>query len=172
MSRALSVVFLGLALVVAGMVTADAAAPAMKIGFVDLQKTLNQTAVGKAAKKRLEKDKKRKQKALNKQQEELQKLAANLEKQKSVLRPDVLRTRQEELQAKYYKLQETYMKLQQDLAKEEAKLVQKIFAKASPAIKAIAKERGYTMIIEKNEGAVLWASPSVDITDEVNRRLK
>jgi hypothetical protein len=27
------------------------------------------------------------------------------------------------------------------------------------------------MIVEKNEGAVLWADPTLDITKEVNRRL-
>ena len=75
---------------------------------------------------------------------------ADLEKQKVVLKPAVLRQRERELQEKYVKLQETYMKLQQDLAKKEAQLVQKIFSKASPAIKAIAREKGFTMILEKN----------------------
>jgi len=172
MSRSLPIAFLGLALIVAGMVSADAAAPAMKVGYVDLQRTLNETSAGKTAKKQLEKNKDRKQKELNKQQQELQKLASDLEKQKVVLKPEVLRQRERELQEKYVKLQETYMTLQQDLAKEEAKLVQQIFAKAAPAIKAIASEQGYTMILEKNEGAVLWAVPALDITDEVNRRVK
>ena len=172
MSRALTVGFLGIALIITGMVQADAAAPQMKVGYVDLQSTLNKTNAGKTARKKLERDKKRKQRALDKQQKDLQKFAAELEKQKVVLKPAVLRQRERELQEKYVKLQETYMKLQQELAKEEAKLVQKIFAKASPVIKKIAKERGFTMILEKNEGAVLWASSALDITAEVNRRVK
>jgi len=172
MSRALTVAFLGMALIAFGIVKADAAAPQMKVGYVDLQRTLNETKAGKQARKRLETDKKRKQKALDKQQKDLEKFAAALQKQKVVLKPAVLRQRERELQEKYVKLQETYMKLQQELAKEEAKLVQKIFAKASPAIKAIAREKGFTMILEKNEGAVLWANSALDITTAVNRRVK
>jgi len=172
MSRALLIGFVGLALIGFGMVRADAAAPGMKVGYIDLQRTLNETKSGKSAKKRLEKEKSRKQAELDKEQKALKKMAADLERQKVVLKPAVLRQRERQLQEKYVKLQETYMKLQQSLAKQEALLVQNIFSKASPAIKAIAKERGFTMILEKNEGAVLWAAKSLDITDEVNKRLK
>ena len=172
MSRAFLVGFVGVALIGFGMVRADAAGSTTKVGFVDLQRTLNETAAGKKAKAKLEKEKKRKQAALDRDQKELRKFAADLEKQKVVLKPNVLAKRQRELQEKYVKLQETYMKLQQDLAKQEAQLVQKIFAKASPAIKAIAREKGFTIILEKNEGAVLWGAAALDITNEVNRRVK
>ena len=47
-----------------------------------------------------------------------------------------------------------------------------IFKKAQPAIQAIAREKGFTMILEKNEGAVLWAGSAYDITGEVNKRVK
>ena len=58
-----------------------------------------------------------------------------------------------------------------DLAKQEALLVREIFGKAGPIIQTIAKRDGYTMILEKNEGAVLWAEGSLDITAEVNKKL-
>jgi len=173
MHRTLSVFFLGIALIVAGVVRVDAAGPAgFKIGFVDLQRTLNETAAGKKAKKKLESDKSKKQKELDKEQKKLQKFAKDLEKQMSVLKPDVLRKRQQELQERYVKLQQTYMQLQQDLAKNEAELVRKIFTKASPVIQKIAKADGYSMILEKNESAVLWGQPALDITTKVNAGLK
>lgn len=173
MNRSLAIAFLGVSLVVAGMVRADAAGgDESKVGYVDLQSTLNQTRAGRKARKRLERDKKKKQSALNKKQKELQKFAAELDKQRTVLKPDVLRQRERELQQKYVQLQETYMKLQQELASQEAQLVQSIFKKASPVIKKIARRRGFTMILEKNESAVLWASGALDITKEVNKRIK
>jgi outer membrane protein len=151
---------------------ADAGPPGVKIGYVDLQRTLNETASGKAARKKLEADKKKKQKALDKDQQDLQKMAQELDKQRVVLKPDVLRQRERELQEKYVKLQETYLQLQQELAKMEAKLVSEIFQKASPVIKDIAQKQGYTMILEKNESAVLWADPALDITAEVNKKIQ
>lgn len=172
MHRSLGLGLLGITFIIGGLVSVDAAGPGDKIGFVDLQRTLNETKAGKKAKKKLERDKTKKQKSLDKRQKDLQKAAADLEKQRGVLKPAALQKKEQELQKQYISLQETYMKLQQDLAKQEALLVQEIFGKASPAIQAIAKERGYTMILEKNEGAVLFGNDSLDITSEVNKRVK
>lgn len=170
--RSLALAALGLGLIVFGMVRADAAGPsATKVGYVDLQRTLNETKIGKKARKRLERDKAKKQKDLDKSTEELEKAAMELNKQRAVLKPNVLRQREAEIQQKYVQLQEKYMKLQQELAQMEGKLVRDIFGKAAPVIEKIAKRDGYTIILEKSESAVLWAAPSTDITDEVNKRL-
>jgi outer membrane protein len=174
MNRNSAIALLGACLLVGGVVSADAAGPTvqLKIGFVDLQKTLNETAAGKKAKAKLESDKKAKQTELDKKQKELQAYAAELEKQKVVLKPDVLRQREKELQDKYVALQERYFQLQQDLSKQEALLVREIFGKASPIIDQIAKRDGYTLILEKNEGAVLYGDKNLDLTPEVNKRLQ
>jgi outer membrane protein len=164
----LPILFLGLCIVAFGIVRAEAQGSGdTKIGVVDLQRTLKETNAGKAAKRRLEADKKKKQKALDVKQKALQQKAANLNKQQAVLKPAVLRKRQMELQKEYAELEQTFLKLQQELATMEAKLVQEIFRKASPVIQKIAKAKRLTVVIEKNEGAVLFA-----ITNEVNRQIK
>jgi outer membrane protein len=173
MNRNLAIAFLGLCLLAGGVVTADAAGPVvLKIGFVDLQRTLNETGAGKKAKAKLEAQKKQKQTELDKKQKELQAFAAELEKQRVVLKPDVLRQREKELQEKYVALQERYFQLQQELSKQEALLVREIFGKASPIITEIAKRDGYTIVLEKNEGAVLYGDKTLDLTTEVNKRLQ
>lgn len=171
MKRNLAIAFLGLCFVVGGFVRAEASGSGSpKVAFVDLQRTLNETKAGKAAKRRLESKKKKKQRELNKKQQELQKAAAELDKQRMMLKPDVLQKRERELQQKYVKLQETYMQLQQGLVAEEAQLVKEIFAKAAPAIKTVAKRKGYSMVVDKS--MVLWAQGGLDITDQVNNRIK
>lgn len=173
MNRSLAIAFLGACLVVAGIVRADASGPSgTKVGYVDLQRTLNETKSGQKAKKRLEREKAKKQRELDQGQRQLQKFAEELEKQKMVLKPDVLRQREQELQQRYVKFQEKYMKLQQELASREAELVQDIFQKAAPVIQRIAKREGFTMVLEKNESAVLWAADALDITDLVNRQIQ
>jgi len=164
---------LGAAMVILGAFhPADAAGPGpAKVGYVDLQRTLNETKVGKAARDRLEKEKAKKQKEIDKAQEDLKKAAEELDKQKVVLKPDVLARRQEELQTRYVALQNQFMQFQQDLTKKEAELTREIFHKAQKIIESIAKRDGYTMMLEKNESAVLYADPSTDITAEVNKRL-
>src|SRR3990172_10399774 len=81
---ALAVALLGLGLIVVGMVRADAGGPATtKVGYVDLQRTLNETKIGKKARKQLEKDKDAKQKDLDKASKDLEASAAELNKQRA-----------------------------------------------------------------------------------------
>jgi outer membrane protein len=163
---------LALAIVIATRLSAGAAgAPPTKVGFIDLQRTLSETKVGKTAKAKLESQKTDKQKLVNEKKEALKKEADELDKQRVVLKPDAVAKREKELQDQYVQLQQLFVQLQQDLAKQEAQLTRDIFGKASAIIESIAKRDGYTIIVEKNEGAVLWADRSFDITDEVDKRL-
>lgn len=172
-NRTLPILFLGLCFVAVGIVRADAqSSGTLRIGVVDLQRTLKETHAGKAAKKKLEADKAKKQRELDARQKKLQRQAAQLEKQKAVLKPDVLRKRKAKLQQDFVELQDTYMKLQQGLQQMEAQLVQEIFRKASPVINKIAKQRGLSLVVEKNEGAVLYNIPALDITSEVNKHIR
>ncbi|MSP15539.1 MAG: OmpH family outer membrane protein [Myxococcales bacterium] len=148
-----------------------AAPPPTKVGYVDLQRTLNETKSGKAARGRLESDKKKKQAQLDQQQEELKKYKDDLDKQAAVLKPEVLRQKQRDLQERVVALQETFMQLQQELARREAQLTQDIFKAAAKVIEDIARRDAYTIMLERNESAVLWADKAYDITDEVNRRM-
>jgi outer membrane protein len=162
---------LALAIVTVVGTRAHAAPPMAKVGFIDLQRTLGETKVGKAAKAKLEGEKTTKQKQVNDKKDALMKDKEELDKQRVVLKPDAIAKREKELQDRYVELQQLFVQLQQDLAKSEATLTREIFGKASTIIESIAKRDGYTMIVEKNEGAVLWADPAVDITSEVNKRL-
>ena len=142
-----------------------------KIGWIDLQRTLTETKVGKTAKDNLEAEKNDKQGKVNERKEKLKKSAEELEKQRVVMKPDAVAKREQELQEEYAQLQQMFVQLQQDLAKKEATLTKDIFNQAKSIIDDIAARDHYTMIIEKNEGALLWALPKLDITDEVNKRL-
>ena len=172
MKRSLPIMFLGVALIIAGMVRADAAGTSAKIGFVDLQRTLFETGAGKKARARFEKEKKTKQAALDKKQKDFQRYAAELDKQRILLesKPDKLAQRQRELEKKYVEVQQTYAKLERELSEAQAKLIKEILGKAGPVIQSIAKREGYTMILDRS--AVLWAADAADLTDKVNKLIK
>jgi outer membrane protein len=163
---------LGLSMVVFGVLRAGAAAPATtKVGYVDLQKTLNETKAGKAAKAKLEAEKDAKQKEINEKKEALKKKNEDYEKQKVVLKPDVAAQKKQEIEQEFYTLQQHFVELQQDLSKKEAALTREIFGKAAGIIEAIAKRDGYTIILEKSESAVLWGDPANEITAEVDKKM-
>lgn len=172
MHRSLAIAVLGVALIIGGMVTAsaDTKAGGFKVGFVDLERTLLETPAGKRASQAFDDARKKKQDELDKKQKALQQYAEALEKQRTVLKPDVLKERQQELQKRYVEVQELYVKLERDLAAERAKLIQEILKKAGPAIEAIARQEGFTMIVDRN--AVLWSDKTLDLTDKINNRIK
>jgi len=174
MRKVLSLGALALAVVLSTTGTssrAEAAPPSSKVGCIDLQRTLHETKAGKQATARLEAQKTEKQKTVNDKRDNLKKEADELEKQRVVLKPDAVAKREKELQDEYVQLQQLFVQLQQDLAKQEAQLVRDIYGKASSIIESIARRDGYTMIVEKNEGGVFFVDKSIDITDEVNKRL-
>jgi len=171
MHRSLPIFVLGLGLIVFGMVRADAqTGGGAKIGVVNLQRTLMETTVGKNAQKRFEDEKKKKQAALDSKQQALQKAAAELDKQKLVLTPQAMAAKQRELEKMYVDVQQLYAQLERELAESQAKLIQEILGKAAPVIKQIATSGGYALIVDGS--AVVWAADGVDLTDQLNKKLK
>jgi outer membrane protein len=142
----------------------------VKVGVIDLERTLYETPAGKKASESFEKTRKTKQDELDKQQKDLQKAAADLDKQATVLKPEVLKTKRDELEKKFVAVQQLYMKLEKDLAGERTKLIQDLLKKASPIVQDIAKAEGVQIIVDQS--AVVWADPATDLTAKLNAKMK
>lgn len=146
-----------------------AGAEEYKIGVVDLQKAIGETNEGQSAKKKLKAIFTQKQKELDDKQSDLKKLKDDFEKQKSILKPEAAQARARELEQKFVDLQQTYLRLQKDLSEKEQQMTQPIFGRMRNVIAQIAERDGFTMILERSDG-VLFARPSLDLTNEVIRR--
>ncbi len=177
MNRTSAIALLGLGLLVSpvagsllGGGTADAVPAQVRVGVVNLEKTLYDTPAGKRASEAFDKTRKSKQAELDKKQKDLQKAAAELDKQAAVLKPDVLADKKKALEKQFVELQQVYVKLEKDLANERTKLVQDVLTKATPLIEQIAKDEGVTMILDQS--ATLWIDGSVDLTAKLNAKMK
>lgn len=149
------------------------AAPAFaqqKIGYVDLQRALNEVEEGKKAKARLKQDFAKKQEQLDKKQKEVKALKEQIESGGMMMSQEAKRQKALELQKELAQLQQLYMELQRDLSEKEAKATKGIFDKMRSIIQKIAKEKDYDLVLEKSESAVLYADDSMDLTDELIRR--
>lgn len=147
-----------------------AAAAEAKIGFVDLQRVLAETEEGKKAKSSLESVFKQKQTEIDKKLTDLKKSQEDFEKQKSMLQPAARDQKARELDVAMRELQMLYLKHQEDLSKREAEAMKEIFKKTEKIIQKIATEAGLSMVLEKTQSSILWAQPSLDITNELVRR--
>lgn len=154
-------------LVLSLLMTASLAQAAdAKVGFVDMQKAIQTTSAGKKAKAELEGEFNKKKKELEKKEADLKKMGEDLEKKKSVLSEEALGKKQAEFQAEMMNYREIVGKSQLDIQKKERDLTAPILEKMRKVIANLAKEKGYTMVIE-NSQMVLYATPDADMTEEV-----
>jgi outer membrane protein len=142
----------------------------VKLGFVDLQRALNEVDEGKVAKAQLEKEFKEKQKQLDGRQDELKRLKADYDKQAVVMADQVKRDKQAELERKAQETQQLFVQLQSELSRREQEITKGIFDKMSGIVREIAEAEGFTMIFERNNAGLLFAPTSLDVTNELIRK--
>lgn len=167
--RLATLVLLCLGVLFTGISTA-AAQQAVKIGYVDFQKALNEVEEGKRIKAQLERDFRQRQEQLDQKQNQVVKLKEELESQGMMLSEAARREKGMQFQQAMGELQQLYMTLQQELAQKEAEATKRIFDKMRTIIAEIGKEQGYTMVLERTESAILFAKDGLDLTDELIKR--
>ena len=140
----------------------------VKIGFVDMQRALNETEDGRKAKAQLKKVFDQKQKELDEQQEELKKAIEDLDKKRTLLPADKVREKETELQGRMQKVQQTYLRHQQDLSAKEQEATAKIFERMNRIIAKMATAENFSMIFDR--AGVVFAKPHLDLTNELIRR--
>jgi outer membrane protein len=139
-----------------------------KLGYVDLQRALEEIDEGKAAKAQLKKDFDEKQKQLDQRTDEVKRLDADFQKQAMVMAPDAKAAKAAELERKKGEVQQFFMGLQQDLAGREREVTRGIFDKMVGMVRELAEAEGFTMVLDRN--TVLYAPASLDVTNELVRK--
>ena len=145
-------------------------ARADKIGYVDFQRALNEVEEGKAAKAALKKEFEQKQKTLSAKEQDFNRLRQEFEKKAGVLADAESKERQAELERKFQELQVTFGQLQRELSEREGTVTRAIFEKMGAIVRELADAEGFTMVIERNDGGVIYAPASLDLTNELIRK--
>jgi outer membrane protein len=142
-----------------------------RIAVVDLQRALNETEDGRRAKARLKRLFEKRQQQLDKtqnslkaQKEQIEQLIASKAPQKTI------QERAATYQKALIELQSTYMEYQRELAEQEGTLTREIIARMERILRRIGQSEGYTLIVERNEGGVVWVPSNLDLTDQVIQR--
>jgi outer membrane protein len=137
------------------------------LAIVDVQRIVNDSIVGKAAKSNLEGQISKAKLKLAGLKSEFEKQKSELEKQSAILSGSALEQRKEALGKKQVDFQRAYQDMQQELAKANDKEIGKVIKQVNEVVKDLADTRGYAFVFEKDRQSVLFASGRIDITDEV-----
>ena len=140
---------------------------ATKIGYVDMQKALNMSAAGKAAKEKIKAKVQSYDVEVKARQEELKKLKEELEKQAMLLSEEARNAKERDYQQKVKDYQRFTKDIQETLQLTDADFTRKIVEKLLKVVQEVGKRDGYTLILEKTESSLIYADESIDMTDEV-----
>ncbi len=144
-----------------------AGAAETKIGFIDMQKAIQETSTGKKAKKDLEEEFNKKKKELEKKEADLKKMNEDFEKKALVMNDEVKAKKQQELQGEMMKYRELVGKSQMEIQSKERSLTTPIIDSLRKIIGDLAEKEGFTVILEKSEQSVMWAKKEIDMTAKV-----
>lgn len=141
-----------------------------KVGFVDMQRALNESSKGKAALERLRGMMELKKVELQKEKELIDMKKDELDKQGLLLNESTRREREEEIRKMERDHNRKFSDSKEELSREEAKYTEGIRFDLLKVVEELGKETGYLLILEKQFSAILYAPESIDLTDSVIKR--
>ena len=142
-------------------------AQAQKIVIIDTQRVITESIIGKAAKNNLEVEIKKGQAKVAALKADFERQRSDLEKQSAILSGSALESRREELERKQVEFQRVFQDIQEKLARSNDAEISKVVSQINEFVKALAQEKEYQFVFERDRKSVLFSSERIDITDEV-----
>lgn len=138
-----------------------------KIAVVDIQRCFLETTQGKKAQAKIKAAAQKTEKRLAKKSAELRKGVEDLRNKAAMLAPKELERRQQELMRKDAELQKIYAESTETLAAKEAELTATIYRRVQKIVAEMAKKEGLQAVIVRSQASVLYAVPTLDLTNKV-----
>jgi len=154
------------------VVVAPAPGPApVKVATIFAQNAIVSTQEGQQASATLTRRFSPRRDEFTRQQAELQALQDQLRKGRTTMSAEAKANLNQAIEAKNRDVQRLGQDSQAALEEEEAALMQQLGDKLMAVIRDYASRNGYAFVIDVSvpNGPVLWASPSIDITNEIVR---
>ncbi len=138
-----------------------------KIAYVDLQKALNLSQAGIKAKNEIASQVKKYEAEFKTKQENLKKMKAELQKQAVLLSDSAKAQKERDFQQNVKELKRFQKDVKEDLQQKDADHTKQILNQMFAVLQKLGKDGDYQMILEKNQGAVVYADKKIDLTDKL-----
>lgn len=146
---------------------AQAVAGDFKLGVIDFQKVLSNSSPGKLASAELNEKGKEMEEAIKKQEEELMALKETLEREALVMGKEKSEQKQREFRIKVNDFKTLKNNSVKDFKQIQARYFNRIKTEVLELAAQMGKKEGFDLILEVNEGGVLFFADRVDITDRL-----
>lgn len=149
-----------------GTFPADAA-EAVKIGVINLQKILETSSAGKASQAEINKQGKAMEAQFKSAREDLEELKKRIDREALVMSREAREEKEREFRIKANDLRELEAKFKQEISALNHRLVKQLQDDVVVIVGEVGKKEGYALIVEKNEGGVVFVTAGNDITDKI-----
>jgi len=155
------------ALLVALALAGSALAQEPKIGYVDLQRALNESAAGKKAKEEVKVQVDKLQVDLKKQRDEIDRLKEQIEKKSLVLKEEERRNLEKDYEKRLRDFERAYKDSQAELQTKDNELTGSILRELQEVIHDVGEREGFLLILEASSNVVLFGAKSADLTERI-----
>lgn len=138
-----------------------------KVGVVDTERVLRESAPAMQAESKIEKEFSGRDQAIKKLMKQAKDLQSSLDKDDGKLTDSDRRNKERELTAMNVDLQRMQREFREDLNLRKNEELAIVLEQANKAIQAIAEEEKYDLILQE----AVYRNPKIDITDRVIKRL-
>ena len=136
--------------------------------MIEVQKIVQESAIGKESLARVQKVQQAKQEDLLKRQKELRDLEQKIQDQGKSLSEDAMEKLQKDYQAKALDLKRFQDDAQRELEESQRKELGELEKRIMPVINEVAREQGYALVFNKFNSGLLFADDkTVDLTEAV-----
>jgi outer membrane protein len=143
-----------------------------KIGYINSQQILEQAPGAAEASQQFESDLEQLRSRIQPATDSLEQMIQEYEAQALTLSPEAKQRREQAILAKREQVQRLAEQLDQQAGQRRAELVQPIMDKITQVIEEMRVEGNYAVIFDVAAGSIIAADPSLDLTQEVLRRLQ
>lgn len=142
-----------------------------KIGVVDFQKIIEKSDMGKASSETIKGRGNKMTATLKEKEAEIEKTKKELDQKSLVMNKDASEEQEQALRNKINDLASLQRRYSRELKELQNSLLGKLENDLKGIVEEIGKKEGYTLIMEKRVGGVMYAPSAIDITDRVIRKL-
>jgi outer membrane protein len=141
------------------------------IGYVDMQRVIEDSKLGKQASATLKEKFADPQAALAQEEQAIREFQQATSRDAALMSEAELEKRRAELQDRVTTLQRSAAATQQELAQEQAKLGAGIVQPAQKIIAELAREKKLSAVFERNQSGLLFIEDELNLTEQVIKRL-
>jgi outer membrane protein len=149
---------------------AVAGAAEVRIAIIDFQRILDDSKAGKAAQETINQEGRQMEAELKAKGEAIEQMKEQLQKDALVMNKETREEKEREFRIQVNDFRESQQEFAQRARQLQIRAMSKIRNEVDTLAKAFAEEKGFTLMIEKQEAGVIYAPARIDVTDEIIRR--